>query len=572
MKRILKRILPVFLCLVVICSICWYLFAYDPDFTQSMLLNGARYFESQGKHSVAAWLYNQAYYQSGQKDDDVIIELSNQFRNNGNFTKAEVTLSNAIAEGGSVKLYMALSKIYIEQDKLIDAANMLDNITDPNIKAELDALRPAAPTATPAPGFYNQYISVDFEVAEGTTLYVSTDGDFPSVKTDCYSGAHQLVGGENTIYAIAVGENGLVSQSSYFGYTVGGIVEEITISDPAMEALFRQLIGAGSEIQLKTSDLWAITELTVPADAKDLSDLSKLPYLEKLVIENKSIDSLQMISSLSLLNELTIRSCVLSTSDLEIIASFPNLEHLVLADCSLSNIESLSKSSRLITLDLSQNAIRDVTPLSFMQNLTKLDLSNNALTNLSPLSALISLQELNVSYNSLTSLAPLITCSSLTKLNASTNQLDDLPAFTSVNLEVLDVSNNVITNVGVLGEATSLVELNISKNQLTDISALASLSNLIYLNFARNEIVTLPEWTPQTILVAVDGSYNKLTSVAQLKGMTRLNRLILDYNEISNISPLAECYNLIQVDIFGNPVTDVSMLTDMNIIVNYDPT
>lgn len=571
MKRVLKRILPIFLCLIVICSIAWYLFIYDPDFTQAMLLSGARYFENQGNHTIATWLYNQAYYQSGN-DDDVIIELADQFKNNGNYTKAEVTLSKAISDGGTVKLYTALSQIYIEQDKLLDAANMLDNITDPELKAQLDALRPSAPVANPAPGFYNQYITVHFEIETPGQLFVSDDGDFPSVRTDLYKDPVQLSAGENTIYAISVGENGLVSQPSYFGYTVGGVIEEITISDPVMDALLRDMIGVESDAKLMTNDLWSITELTVPADATDLSDLAKLPYLQTLVIENKSISTLQMISSLSLLNKLTIRSCLLSSADLSIIGALPNLEHLVLSDCSLSNIESLSSSSHLVTLDLSNNAIRDVTPLSFMQDLIRLDLSNNALTNLSPLSALTSLQELNVSYNSLTSIAPLISCTSLTKLFASANQLTDLPNLSNENLALLDVSNNLLTNVDILGQYTSLTDLNVSKNQLTDISALSALTNLKYLQFSRNEVTTLPEWKTSAALVAIDGSYNKLTSVAPLKGMMGLNRVILDYNEIANINPLADCYNLIQVDIFGNPVADVTKLTDLDIIVNYDPT
>lgn len=571
MKRVFKRILPVLLCLIVICSIAWYLFIYDPDFTQVMLLRGARYFEGQGNHSIATWLYNQAYYQSGN-NDEVIIELAEQFRNNGNYTKAEVTLSKAISEGGSVKLYTALSQIYIEQDKLMDAANMLDNITDPEIKAQLEALRPAAPTANPAPGFYSQYICVSIESTPESKLYVSADGDFPSVKTDLYEDACQLTGGENTIYAISVGDNGLVSQPSYFGYTVGGVVEEVTISDPALDALFRELIGAGSEIQLMTNDLWSITELTVPADAKDLSDIAKLPYLQTLVIENVSVDNLQMISSLSLLRQLTVRGSVLSSADLSIIAALPNLEHLVLSECSLSNIDNLSNAPRLETLDLSKNAIRDVTPLSFMQNLIRLDLSNNALTNLSPLSALTSLQELNVSYNSLNSIAPLLTCTSLSKLYASDNQLVELPAFSNLNLSLLDVSNNLLTNVDILGSYTSLTDLNISKNQLTDISSLGALSNLTYLQFSRNEVHELPQWKTTSSLVAIDGSYNKLTSVAPLKGLANLNRVVFDYNEITNVNPLAECFNLIKVDIFGNPVEDVTRLTDLAIIVNYDPT
>lgn len=571
MKRTLKRIIPIFLCLIVLCSIAWYLFSYDRAFTQDLLLGSARYFESQHNHSLATWLYNQAYYYCGG-DDSVIIELAEQFKAHDNYTKAEVTLSKAIAEGGSVPLYIALCKTYVEQDKLLDAANMLENVTDPAIKAELDALRPAAPVISPAPGFYSQYITVGFDNTAGDQLYVSRDGDFPSLQTDLYKESFQLSGGENTIYAISVGQNGLVSQSVYFGYTIGGVIEEVSIDDPVMDALLREQLGVSSELQLMTSDLWSITSLTVPSDVTDLSDLAKLPYLQTLVMENISISNLQMLSSLTQLQKLTIRGCALSGADLAVIGTLPNLEHLVLSDCSLSNIEPLSNLPRLVTLDLSKNAIRDVTALSFMASLTALDLSNNALTNLSPLSNLTSLQELNVSYNSLTSIAPLVTCTSLTKLNASSNQLDHLTAFPDTALKQLNVSNNLLTDVSVLAGFTSLTELDISKNRVTDITMLSSLNGLTFFSFARNDVSTLPQWKTSCALVSIDGSYNDLTSVSALSGLSRLNRVNFDYNRISNVNPLADCHNLIQVDIFGNPVWDVSSLTEQSIIVNYDPT
>lgn len=571
MKKTIKRILPIFLCIIVLCSIFWYLFSYDRSFTQDLMLSGARLFERQGNHSLATWLYNQAYLYCGG-DDAVIIELAERFKANDNYTKAEVALSNAIAEGASVPLYIALSQTYVEQDKLWDAASMLENVTDPEIKAQLDALRPAAPVAIPDPGFYSQYITLSFESSETDKLYVSLDGDFPSTESDLYSGNIPLPGGENKVYAITVGENGLVSEPVFGGYTIGGIIEEISIADPVMDQLIREKLGVAADAQLMTDNLWQITELTITGNAADLSDLSKLTGLETLVIENVNASSFQMLSSLAQLKQLTVRSCALSSADISAIGSLPNLEHLVLSDCSISKIDGLSNAPRLVTLDLSKNTIRDLTALSFMTGLTTLDLSNNAIADLSPLSALTSLQELNVSYNSLRSIAPLMTCTALTKLNAAGNQLDQLVAFPGSALTYLDLSNNLLTDVSTLSEMTSITELDVSKNKLTDISALAALNNLTAIRFSRNQITALPQWSTSCALTAIDGSYNKLTSVSQLKGLAHLNTVNFDYNNISNINALAECSMLVKVDVFGNPIKSVSKLTDQNIIVNYDPT
>ena len=571
MKRTIKRLLPIFLCLVVICSIFWYLFSYDRAFTQDLLVTVARYFESRGNNTMATWLYQQAYIHSGN-DDDIVIELANRFKEGGNYTQAEVTLSGAISDRPSVKLYAALCKTYVEQDKLLDAAAILENVANPDIKAELDAMRPAIPVATPAPGFYNQYISVSIETNQQGQLFVATNGDFPSNK-NVYTGSITLDGGENTIYAIAVGENGLVSEPAYFGYTVGGVIEEITISDPVLDALYREQLGISSDAKLLSSDLWRITSLTIPEGVEDYSSLSRLSYLEKLVMVDVRFDNLQMIAPLTQLKTVTIRGCTLSANDVSIIGSLPNLEDLTLFDCSLSSIAGLANASRIVTLDLSNNAIRDLSPLSFMDTLTTLNISNNAVTNLSALSALQKLSALDVSYNSLSSIAPLATCSSLSVLVANNNQISEIPLFNNPTvLTELTISNNRLSNVDILTNYTSLLDLGISYNQLTDISALGAMNHLRTIDFSHNNISVIPTWGKDSVMVVVDGSFNQISSVSALKGLPYLNQVILDYNNISNVNPLADCHKLVQVDIYGNPVKNVSKLKDMSVIVNYDPT
>ncbi len=571
MKRIVKRILPILLSLVVICSIFWYLFSYDRGFMQDIFITVARIFERQDNHSAATWFYNQAYIHSGN-DNDVIIELAERFQRIGNYTQAEVVLTDAISEHPAAELYVALSKAYVAQDKLLDAANMLENITDPQIKQRLDGLRPVAPFATPAPGFYNQYLNVDIASGVDAELYVTTNGDFPSV-TNTYSDGITLAGGENNIYAIAVGSNGLVSRPAYFGYTVGGVIEEISISDEALDKLCRELLGVGSKTQLFTNDLWKITSLTVPKGVKDFTDIGRLTFLETLVIEDMQATGLQTLSSLTQLKSLTIRGCTLSGSDVAVIGALPNLETLVLSNCSLTNIAGLSNATQLVTLDLSNNAIRDLSPLSFMNKLTTLDLRANALTNLSPLSALENLSILDISHNSLTSLAPLASCSSLAGLIANNNQITEFPVFQNTSvLTTLTLTSNNLTSVESISKYTSLTGLNIGSNQLTDISSLSSLKKLVAIDFSYNQITTIPSWGKDSLLVVIDGSHNKITSVSPLSGLPCLNDVHLDYNKLTNINPLADCPMLVQVDVYGNSIKDVSKLTYMSVIVNYDPT
>lgn len=570
MKRTLKRILPILLSLVVICSIVWYLFGYDRGFLQDMLLGSARYFEQQGNHNIATWLYNQAYQHSGN-DDDVIIELAERFKKIGNYTQAEVVLTNAIAEGGSADLYIALSKAYVEQDKLLDAVRMLDNITNPEIKAQLDAQRPATPVATPAPGYYTQYMLVTIEANEGDTLCISKSKDFPSIES-VYEGGITLVGGENNINAVAIGENGLVSEPAYFSYIVGGVIEEVNVSDPILDAYFRELLNMTIADKIFTDDLWTITSITVPEGVQDFSDLGRLSYLETLIIEGQNLNGLQMLSSLSQLKKLVIRDCPLSASDLSIIGSLPNLENLTLSNCSLSNISGLANAKRLISLDLSGNAINDLSPVAFLDKLAELNLSSNALTNLSALSALENLVTLDVSYNSLTSIAPLSACPKLCVLIAGNNQIAEIPVFNDTGVLItLSLANNELTDITALSNYGSLVGLDLSHNKLVDVRSLAELNKLTIVDISYNQISTLPSWSKSCALVELNASHNKINSVSPLRGLSSLNYVYLDHNKISNVTPLAECEMLVRVNVFGNYVKDVSALTVKDIIVNYDP-
>ena len=570
MKHNLKRILPILLAILTVGSILWYLFVYDRDFTRDMLVDQARYFEDRGQHSIAAWLYRQAYNQSNA-DDDVAIELAEQFISVGNFTKAEYTLTNAIADGGSTELYIALCSTYVRQGKLWDAVNMLNNVADPEVRAQLNAMRPATPTTSHEPDTYNQYITVTLS-AESGTLYFTSNGDYPSTNVQHESSEVTLVGGINILQAIAVGDNGLVSPLATFRYTIGGVIEQIVLSDSAMDALVRKQLMLGANEEIFTDDLWTFTTLTLPETVTSSADLAYFTQLKSLSASNSTIDGWESLAKLTQLTELTLHNCTLSTKDLQAIASLPYLEKLTLSSCNLSSISGLNGAKLLRYLNLKDNTIRDLMPLTGMTQLETLDISHNAVDNLSALSALSSLTTLDASYNSLISLVPLSTCPQLMTLNVSTNAISSLSGVENLTkLQKLDLSTNALTDVSALANCAALKDLNLSANSLSDIGILANITGLEQLSFSHNAVSALPAFSKDCTLVSITGDHNKLTSVAQLVGLSNLNTVVLDYNSISNVNSLADCPKLISVSVFGNPVSDVSALKARSIIVTYTP-
>lgn len=572
MKKAIHIIIPLFLVIAILLCTAWYLLVYDRDFTRDMLVSCARISEEQGNHSVAAWFYNAAYTQSGN-NDAVAIELARQYNAAGNYTKAEYTLSNAIADGGGLDLYIELCKTFVEQDKLLDAVNMLNNITNTKIKAQLEEMRPVAPVVNPEPGFYNQYLSVSVS-GEGGTLYVTGDGSYPTISAEPYAQPLNLIDGENTIHAITVADNGLVSPIAIYRYTIGGVIKLVEFSDSAFETEIRTLLNVGKDAALYTNDLWKITEFTIPANAQSYADLSYLPYLKTLTVTNGVADELHCLSNLTSLEKLSITGTSVSPEVLTTVGSITTLTELTLDNCGITSISQLESLSGLTKLNLSNNTVRNIDVLSSKNKLQELNLSHNALVDLNALKDLQALTNLDVSFNALTSLSVITELSSLSYLNAANNSITDLGAINNLTaLKYLSLEFNVLTNVDILGSCAALTDLDISDNSLSDIKALSSLTALSYLDISHNKVSSLPVFAKDCALVKIDGSHNQISKLDSLEGLEHLNEVIMDYNKnLSSVTKLAECPMLISVSVFGTKVSDVSALTKQSVIVKYDPT
>ena len=578
MNKFFRVLIPIILVIAIIACIGWYLFVYDRDFTRDMLLQGARFFEDQGNHTISNWFYDQAYEQAND-NDSVAIELAEQHKMVGNYTKAEYTLTKAISDGGSAELYIALCKTYIEQDKILDAVKLLDAVlsenssVDPAVKQELQRRRPAAPTCYPEAGFYSQYINATI-TAETGTLYVNAQGEYPSIADVPYSEPIALGDGENTLYALTISDEGLVSSLSIFGYTIGGVVKEVAFADAAMEEAMRLHLGVDNTEILFTNDLWDLTYFTVPEGVQDLSDLSYLTFVEDLAIHSAPSGQLNYLSSLVNVKSLQIHNTSVSAEEMKIIGALPKLERLSIVNCSLSTVSGLETAANLVYLDLSNNSIRDLTPLQNMTKLEEINLQHNAVNDLSALSVLSSVKKLNVSYNQLSTLNPIYSTTTLESLIAGNNQITSLAGIENlVALQTLDVSYNSLEDVSAVSACAAMKDLNVSSNLLADISALSALQNMELLNFSHNVVTSLPQFAQDCALVTIDGSHNQLSSLDALGGLYNLNNVFMDYNAgISSISPLTSCSLLIQVKVYGTQVSDVTALLSMDVLVEFDPT
>lgn len=552
MKRALKIIIPIVVIIALLITAFWFFIFNRPDLTNKFLTGQAEKMVEKERYTRAIRYYSWACALEPDRDDLPIL-LADTYAKSGNYTKAEFTLVNAISQKPtSADLYAALCRVYVSQHKLLDATQMLDRTTDPTVKAQLDSLRPEAPLVTPDGGSYNEYIEVS-AFSKDAKIYLTTNSAYPSSEDDLYTSPVKLLSGETKIIAVAVGENGLVSPVIERGYTIGGVVEAVTLTDAAIDQAVREQLGLKQDDVLMSDMLWSITTLSLPDTVKDISDLSRFTALRSLSIQGVSGLDFSVLTLTPSLRELDLSGCALKSASVESIATLTELEKLILDSCALTDISALSSLVNLKELCLSNNSITDIGSISLMADLESLIVSNNPLTNIAALSACTNLKYLDIS-------------------NCTVDTLSNLSNLS--HLETLLASNNKIKIISDLASCSNLSVFEINSNQVSDITVLTALPNLTRFEGDHNTISTIPDFDETTcILVYLSLNYNQISDVSGLAKISSLNYLNIDYNKVADLAPIAENANLIKVNAWDNPLSKecIDTLTSFEIIVNYNP-
>ena len=552
MKRTLKIIIPVILVLALLAAAAWFLLLYRPDLTGGFFADYAARMDSDARYDRAISSYSLAW-KLQPEDIGIARKLADTYVRSGNYTKAEYTLVKAIAEEpDTVDLYMDLCRVYVAQDKLLDAVQMLDRVTDPGALAALSGLRPAAPALQPESGYYTDYISVSAD-SEYPVVYLTVDGEYPSMSQDRYAEPVTLPGGETTVIAIAYDEaSGLVSPAALGGYTIGGVVEVVELQDAAIDTAVRQVLEIDTEKTLLTSDLWSISALTLEKP-ENLQELSQFTGLRSLTIQNVSGLDFSPLTQLINLEYLDLSGCTISSNSLQAIGSLGELKELCLRGCALTTID----------------------PLSPLVKLRKLDLSNNSIDNIGVISLMLELEEVNLANNPITSIAGLSACNHIRSVDISNCTVASLNSLSGKEaLETLIAPNNKLTTLEDLSRCAQLAKLDVQSNQIADISMLAGFVSLKVFDGSNNLITSIPDFDETTSqLQQFSINYNQVEDISGLKGLQQLNYLHADYNKITDLLPLQENFGLVQVNVWDNAVTpeSVTALQEFSIIVNYNP-
>eukprot|EP00770_Monocercomonoides_exilis_P015147 MONOS_15093.1-p1 / transcript=MONOS_15093.1 / gene=MONOS_15093 / organism=Monocercomonoides_exilis_PA203 / gene_product=axonemal leucine-rich repeat protein / transcript_product=axonemal leucine-rich repeat protein / location=Mono_scaffold01142:7270-8832(-) / protein_length=408 / sequence_SO=supercontig / SO=protein_coding / is_pseudo=false len=202
---------------------------------------------------------------------------------------------------------------------------------------------------------------------------------------------------------------------------------------------------------------------------------------------------------------------------------------LTMVDMGIENIDIISQYRFLRFINFSHNCIKDVTPLGspLLRNIVALDLSRNKIQN-PKIAQKPSLQILDLSENNISELqVDSFLHPFLTTLNLNGNKISRLVGLSdpSIPLRFLEIRANILTNCD--GLNPNIEELDMSGNMITDLSGIIACSKLKRLILAHNPISDLSSLPSDGLpmLEEIDLSRNKILDMKQLPLLKRVKGL-----------------------------------------------
>lgn len=380
-----------------------------------------------------------------------------------------------ILDASNVEAYLSLADLYLQNDRLEDAAELLDNAIqhtdDPEIQDLYDQTRVPAPTFSLDAGSYNTYQLVEILPANrGDVLYYTLDGSDPSPESLLYTSPLVLPSGQTHLRAIAVNYLGYRSEIAAADYTVTAQPKELTFADPWMEWYIRSRLNLSTRDPITDEDTAQILQIRIvgtyatenayftqdsyqlqegyysqqEGTLTTLSDLQYMPFLEEVCIayqqdlDISGIGGHDRLTSLSLIHN--------GITSIRALQNLPALQELCLGWNNISDISALSAFPQLTSLGLWGNRISDLSVISGLSQLTYLDVSDNQVADLSPVAGLPALDSLWIYGNHISDLSPVTQLPSIRTLMLRDNPAVDyspvqqiFPRLTRLDINVLDM-------------------------------------------------------------------------------------------------------------------------------------
>lgn len=393
----------------------------------------------------------------------------------GEYEKAEIFYKEAIDnEEKKAGAYISLAELYIRQDKLDEAEELLKkakNLVDDEELEEMYAMtNPEMPKASLEEGIYKDWQMVELTSSgKEEVIYYTLDGQEPTDNSQMYTEGIILGTGETTLKAKVYSSMGYSSDILELKYTLDIENAEVKFEDSALESIVRKTLGV-SYGTLYNYEVVKIKELNIvgryydagngikftetgfednyqnfykydenKGSVKSLKGLENMPFLETLIIANQQDLNLDGIEKAGNLKNLSLIHNDLT--DITIIGKLSNLNTLCLGWNDITDISSLGNLTELESLGIWGNQITDISAVKNLLNLIYLDFSDNKVENISAISNLTKLESLWAYGNKIKTLKDIKSVNSIKTLMIKDNPLEDEKSFEEIfhRLERTDI-------------------------------------------------------------------------------------------------------------------------------------
>jgi len=186
------------------------------------------------------------------------------------------------------------------------------------------------------------------------------------------------------------------------------------------------------------------------------------------------------------------------------------------------------------------------------------------IVSIEPVSKLTKIKRLDISNTSVDDLMPARNLSNLEHLNASGTLISQLDAIRYLTkLQHLDISKTRVADVAPLANFTSLIRVNLSKTAVSDLDPLKGLQNLKGLDISGTQVRTLNSITTLTSLDRLDFSETSISDISPLGSLTKIVFLKFEQTSIANLDPLRNMTSLNLLFVDQTPVSDLSPLNGL---------
>jgi Leucine-rich repeat (LRR) protein len=498
------------------------------------------------------------------RDIELRLKIIGLYIQTNNFSRAEYLLFHGSLErAGQVELFRQMSYVFVMQDKLHEAVNLINDMSNPNIRNALLSERPPAPIFDPPPGDYREELTISVTVPEGHICYLSLIGEVPAL-SDVYKEPIRLPQGITEIRAVTISPQGLASDWSVVKFRLDDVIEPVIFEDAEIERIAREMLNMPTGIII-SDRLQTITELIIPEplDYKTLNDLRHFSRLETLkLVGNGTSADISALSYLSRLTTLSLTHFGIDSFSIEAIGQVYWLEHIDLSHNNIVLLEPLRYLTDLKTLVLNSNNILDLTPLEGLTKLQRLRLNQNAVESTRPLYGMTDLVELEMSHNLVSSLRGLASMTNLVLLDLSNNSIESreighLAGLSS--LRSLDLSaNRSLASLELLGDMSGLENLTANNCAITDLTGLEGLTGLVFLSLNDNLLESFEGIDNANLLKILWANKNEIATLQHIAQLEKLEELHIEHNKLPNLSRIRELPSIKKIYAFGNPITQTT--------------